>query len=254
MATPRTDILMYHSVADRGGATAIAPRVFGMQMRVLAESGVPVLSMDDWLEARLAGTLPPRSVVITFDDGFQDFAEMAWPVLRPLGFRPIVFLPTAFVGGAEDWYGIGEAPRALMGWDTIRALAAEGVLFGSHTMSHANLNALEPAALERELGEARAVIGQKLGHAPRHFAAPFGLANAAVKVAIAQVYDSSVSTRLAQVGPGRSAHDLPRIEMFYFTDERRWRAHLAGHGQVYFTARRLMRWVKNRLMNPWAGL
>lgn len=249
-----TSILMYHSISDVGGATAIAPKVFAMQMRVLADSNVAVLTMDEWLAARMAGTLPKRSVVITFDDGFQDFAESAWPVLRGVGFRPTVYLPTAYVGGVEGWYGIGTPARALMGWDTIRALAAEGVLFGSHTMTHANLNALAPLDLKRELAEAKAEIGERLGKAPRHFAAPYGLANDLVRAAIARTYDTSVSTRLAVVGTGRDCHDLARLEMFYFTDEARWRDHLAGRGRWYLARRQALRGVKNRLMKPWAGL
>ncbi|MGB3148482.1 MAG: polysaccharide deacetylase family protein [Paracoccaceae bacterium] len=250
----RTDILMYHSVSDRGGATAVAPDVFAMQMRILAQSGIPVLTMDGWLAARQAGSLPHRSVVITFDDGFQDFAEMAWPVLRSHGLLPIVYLPTGRVGGVEDWYGTDARPRPLMGWDTIRALTREGVLFGSHTVSHPNLNALDAAELGRELSQSRAEMTQRLGVQPRHFAAPYGLANRKVRAEIARHYDSSVSTRLGQVGAGRQAHDLPRIEMFYFSDAARWRAHLAGQGQFYLARRQALRAVKNRIMNPWRGL
>lgn len=254
MTGPVTSILMYHSVSGVGGATAISPSVFAMQMRVLAESGVPVLTLDEWLAARGAGTLPARSVVITFDDGFQDFADAAWPVMKPLGFRPIVYLPTGFVGRAEGWKGIGSPPRPLMGWERIIRLAGEGVLFGSHTVSHPNLDGLPEEAQLAELSVAKRAIEGKLRAPVRHFAPPYGLAGPEVRRRIGGLYATSVGTRLGEAGPGDHLHDLPRIEMFYFTDELRWREHLAGRGRAYLVRRRVLRWIKSRLMTPWRGL
>ncbi len=249
-----TSILMYHSISDRGGATAIAPQVFAMQMRVLAESGVPVLSLDDWAARRAAGTLPARSVVLTFDDGFQDFADQAWPVMRGHGFRPMVYLPTAHIGGVEGWRGIADPPRPLMGWETVRRLADEGVLFGNHTVSHPDMTALTPEALIAEVAVAKHRIEEELGRPCRHFAPPYGLATAVVRAAIRGAHDTSVGTRLGEAGPDDDPFDLPRIEMFYFTDEARWRDHLAGRGATYLARRRALRWVKARLMTPWKGL
>ena len=53
---------------------------------------------------------------------------------------------------------------------------------------------------------------------------------------------------------GDDIYDLPRIEMFYFRDERRWRDHLVGRGGAYLAARRALRWVRGRVAAPWAGL
>lgn len=251
---PVTDILMYHSVSEVGGATATPPAVFAMQMRTLAESGLPVLDMDQWLAAREAGQLPPRSVVITFDDGFQDFADGAWPELRRYGFRPIVYLPTDFVGWAEGWKGIGSPPRALMGWGTVGMLADEGVLFGSHTVSHADLTSLDDQMLDLELTQAKSVLEQRLDRRVHHFAPPYGLSNSRERAQIARHYRTSVSTRLAQTQMGDDFFDLPRLEMFYFTDEARWRAHLAGRGRAYLARRTVLRGIKAAVMKPWAGL
>lgn len=251
---PVTDILMYHSVSEVGGATAVPPAVFAMQMRTLAESGLPVLDMDQWLAANEAGQLPPRSVVITFDDGFQDFADVAWPEMRSCGFRPIVYLPTNFVGRAEGWKGIGSPPRALMGWNTVGALAGQGVLFGSHSVSHADLTSLDDQGLDLELAQAKSSLEQRLDRPIHHFAPPYGLSGNRVRAHIARYYRTSVSTRLAQAQTGDDVFDLPRLEMFYFTDDARWRAHLAGRGRAYLARRKLLRGFKAALVKPWAGL
>jgi peptidoglycan/xylan/chitin deacetylase (PgdA/CDA1 family) len=252
LAAPVIDILMYHSISDRGGATAIAADTFALQMRVLAQSGVPVVTLDDLVAGRISS---PRSVVITFDDGFSDFADTAWPILESHGFPAIVYLPTDYIGRAEGWRGIALPPRPLMDWTTIRDLAGRGALFGSHTLSHPALIALDDAALTRELVDSRRIIGDALARGVEHVAPPYGLADARVRKAIAAAgYRSSVSTRLASAGPGDDLLNLPRLEMFYFTDPRRWSAHLAGRGGRYLLGRRALRGVKARLMAPWSGL
>lgn len=255
MAAPVVDILMYHSVSDAGGPTSIMPATFAMQMRAIADAGVPVITLDDLLQARGGGkTLPPRSVIITFDDGFQDFADAAWPVMQRHGFRPVVYIPTGWVGRAEGWKGIADPPRRLMSWATIRGLAQDGVEFGSHTVSHPDLRALPDAGLEEELAQSRKAIADRIGREARHFAPPYGRADARVRSRIARHYATSVGTSLAATSPSTSPHDLPRIEMFYFTDDRRWRAHLAGQGAAYLARRRALRAVRGALLKPWTGL
>ncbi len=255
MPAPVVDILMYHSISNRGGATAVAPAVFAAQMAAIAGVGVPVITLDDLLAAQAGhAVLAPRSVILTFDDGFQDFADAAWPVMARHGFRPIVYLPTAFVGRAEGWRGIADPPRALMGWGTIRALVKEGVAFGSHTVHHPDLTAMTPAEIEAELVRSRAEIEDRIGQPCRHFAPPYGLANAEVRARIAESYHSSVGTRLDETTPASDPFDLPRLEMFYFTDPARWRAHLAGRGAAWLALRKGLRAVKARVSNPWQGL
>ena len=249
-----TSILMYHSVSDRGGATSIAPAVFAMQMRALAQSGVPCLTLGDWADLRGAGRLPARSVVVTFDDGFADFDQAAWPVMRDLGIRPIVYLPTDYMGGREGWRGIADPPRPLMGWDRVEALAGQGVLFGNHTRSHPDLTALSEAGMKAEVQGGAGVLADRLGAAPAHFAPPYGLAGPRERAVIARAHVTSVGTRLGVAGQGDDLHDLPRIEMFYFQNPARWQAHLAGRGGPYLALRRTLRAVKGAATKPWVGL
>ncbi|MEZ5778808.1 MAG: polysaccharide deacetylase family protein [Paracoccaceae bacterium] len=254
MIEPIVDILMYHSISNRGGPTAIPQSVFAEQMAALAWAEVPVISLDDYLAAREGeATLQPHSVIITFDDGFQDFADAAWPVMAKHGFRPMVYLPTAYVGRAEGWRGIADPPRALMGWATIRSLAREGVEFGSHTVNHPELDALRDAPLEAELVRSRAEIEERIDRAVRHFAPPYGIARPDVRARIAETYHSSAGTRLARARLSGDPFDLPRIEMHYFSDLRRWRAHLAGRGAAYLAARQALRAARGMLVKPWRG-
>lgn len=252
MAATHTDILMYHSIADAPGPTSIAPDIFRAQIEAIVAAGIPVVSLDDLLDARAGGTpLPANALIITFDDGFQDFADTAWPVMQDHGISPIVYIPTAHVGRAENWQGAHDPARPLMNWADIRDLANAGVSFGSHTVSHPDLTTLAEDALGAELTRARATLEDKLGRAVPHFAPPYGQSTPAVRDTIAQHYQTSVGTRLGRAGPRADIFDLPRLEMFYFTDIQRWKNHLAQKGGAYLQGRRLLREVREMISKPW---
>lgn len=247
------DILMYHAVADGAGPTFIAPRVFAAQMQALAASGLPVVSLDAVAAARRGGAaLPPRAVVLTFDDGFRDFADTAWPLIRAEGWPVTVYLPTGHVGAVETWRGQATPPRPLMGWPEIVRLAAEGVDFGGHSVRHPDLTALAAPDRAAEIEGCTTAIARHLGAPPRHFAPPYGLADAALRRMIADHgYHTACGTRLGQAGAGDDPFDLPRIEMYYFTDIARWRRHLAGRGGAYLALRRGLRRLRSMARDPW---
>jgi peptidoglycan/xylan/chitin deacetylase (PgdA/CDA1 family) len=96
-------ILTYHRVADLDETSCLNPRsisatpsVFSVQMKYLARY-YNVVSMDDVFKAVQEGVqLPKRAVLITFDDGYYDFADIAWPILKRQGLTATVFVPTAY--------------------------------------------------------------------------------------------------------------------------------------------------------------
>ena len=243
MAGAQLDILMYHSISDDPGPTSISPRVFGEQMQALADSGLPVVSPDAMAKPPLT-----RSVVITFDDGFTDFDSVAWPIMRDLGFTPIVYLPSGLMGQSENWVGCNTPPRPLMGWDRVEKLAAEGVVFGAHSITHPDLSTLSPTALDHEVFRSGQDIAARLGQPVRHFAPPYGATSASVQQCVARHYATSVGTRLGVAKLNADLYDLPRLEMFYFTDIARWKSHLSGQGNVYLATRQALRRIRSTAM------
>lgn len=240
------DILMYHSISDRGGPTSISPAVFRGQMQALAASGRPVVDID-----RLASdTWPSGAVVLTFDDAFEDLATTAWPILSDHGFPAIVYVPTDHVGRAEGWAGAMTPPRKLMDWETLARLNGEGLTIGNHTQSHTDLTTLSEEDAVREIEGGRTVLEEKLGLTVRHFAAPYGRTGAGASPLIRRHHKSAVGTRLGQADADSDLFDLPRIEMFYYQGPGHWQRHLAGRGRPYLTARRGLRRIRDAVSHP----
>lgn len=108
---PSLAVLTYHRVAPPGSrpdlhaGLCIAPDAFADQARLLAARAEPV-GIDDVLAAADGrAALPPRAVLVTFDDAYADIEEHAWPVLRELGIPAVMFVPTAHPdGGLTFWW------------------------------------------------------------------------------------------------------------------------------------------------------
>jgi peptidoglycan/xylan/chitin deacetylase (PgdA/CDA1 family)/GT2 family glycosyltransferase len=217
--TWRLPILLYHRIAPEGSeATAryrITPEAFAEQLRYLRDSGYHTPRVADWLRAQEAKEpLPGRAVLITFDDGYHDFAEHAWPLLREHGFSALVFLVAEAVGGTNGWDEAYGEPLPLLGWDEIRRLQTRGIQFGSHAASHRPLTALSPAEAVRELARSRALLTRGLSAPPEAVAYPHGATDAVVQhLAGACGYLCGLTYQPVRSGFDDPPLALPRLEV-----------------------------------------
>jgi peptidoglycan/xylan/chitin deacetylase (PgdA/CDA1 family) len=245
--TSKVNILMYHSISEGTEPTCIPPSTFRQQLTALADLGYHAVSLADcaaWI--RGTGQLPERPVVITFDDGYDDFAEMAFPEIAARGWTATVFLPARKIGGVDDWNmdaGRSSA-RRLMTWKTAAALARMGITFGGHGLNHTELTLLSRQAMCEEIVQCKRLIEDHTGYPVTSFAAPYGRTNRAVRAEIRQHYLEAVGTDLARAQPTSDVYNLPRIEMWYFRDEGRWRAYLQGRSKGYFVLRQALRKIR----------
>jgi len=209
-AKSRSAILTFHSLDKSGSVISFAPDAFRASMEAVAEAGIPAVTLGECLRT-------PGTLALAFDDGFENFAEHGWPVLKRLGFPASVFVASGKTAGANTWRGqIAGIPRLpLLDWAAIRALAAEGVEFGAHSHMHPDLTRVDPARLEEELTLPLRLIEEHTGVKPRAFAYPFGKANAAVRARTAALYELAFGTRMGYVSGGEDRFDLPRLDAYY---------------------------------------
>jgi peptidoglycan/xylan/chitin deacetylase (PgdA/CDA1 family) len=204
-------ILTYHTVEelDTGGGGAA---LFGRQMEHLARTGYRSLSSREFADAVSSGEWPPKSVLITFDDGYLDFRTHAFPVLRELGFCATVFLISdALDLGPEGWAGPRPEYKApLMGWSEVREMCGRGVSFGSHGVSHRRLSQLPAQDLVREVEASRRVLEAGLEEEIALFAYPYGGCDDAARAAV-EAAGYSAGLGLRPSSPER--FEIPRREV-----------------------------------------
>ncbi len=237
-AATRIPILTYHSISDGSGPTVTTPDVFARQLEEIDNCGWTVISLakcSEWL--RNGAEVKPRSLVITFDDGYQDFADAAFPTLEAHGFPATVFVPTQLPGQAGIWDGATAPVRPLMSWETIKTLTEKGISFAPHSRTHADLTKLSKSRLLEETLGSKEDLREHLGEPAPYFAPPYGRSSAQVRAAIESGYHLSLGVRFGIARRTSPIYDLPRIEMFYYRDLRRWRDFLAGKGRTYMAAR-----------------
>lgn len=247
---PPVDILMYHSVSTEPGPTSISPAFFRMHMLALAEAGYRTARLSEWTSSQATRSAP--TVVLTFDDGFADFATLAYPILAQHGFTATVFLPTALLGKRECWSGANPRARPLLSWTQVEDLARRGIDFGGHSRHHVDLTSLSDDALRDEIRLSQQDVAEHIGRAPETFAPPYGRSDRRVRQEIAKWSRISVGTRLAGARAADDPLDLPRVEMHYFRSGRLWRAHLRG-ARSYLRLRGHLRSVRARALTLRSG-
>jgi peptidoglycan/xylan/chitin deacetylase (PgdA/CDA1 family) len=171
-------ILGWHRIDDHGGGLGTPAAEFANQLDALVQWGGHVLSLDEALHRRNAGTLPDRAVVLSFDDGYASVLELAWPMLRARGLPATLFVVGGYLDGRQrfpwDAEAAGSDHTRLATGEQIAAAAGEGLDVGSHTVTHRWLPDLKERELERELSDSRAVTSELAGRHVHTLAYPMG--------------------------------------------------------------------------------
>ncbi len=167
---PSVRILYYHSVSNLPVRSSVAPELFAAQMEYLRQSGYRVLSLPEVIQGITTRTsFPEKSVVLTFDDGFLDNYEQAFPVLARLQFPAIIFLAASFIGSDRlpTLTRTDFVPQPLT-WEHVKEMHSHSIEFGAHTLTHPLLSQISLAQVRHEVRESKRMIEDVVG-TPVHF-------------------------------------------------------------------------------------
>lgn len=197
-------ILLYHGIAgDTDGPLApwvVSPRVFAEHLEAIAETGRRPVTVRELARYLADGRPVPQDVIVlTFDDGFADFAHGALPALAARDWPATLYVTTGTIGGSADW--LSQARRPMLDWAGVAEVAAAGIEIGAHTVHHPQLDVISPAAARSEIERSRAELEDRLGAAVDTFAYPHGYHDRRVR----QLVVDAGFTAACAVGHGLSS-------------------------------------------------
>jgi peptidoglycan/xylan/chitin deacetylase (PgdA/CDA1 family) len=185
----RIKVLIYHRVSDSEklcaelGSLCVHVGRFRRQLSILDRWGFTPITFRDYQLFRAGKlNLPKKPIIITFDDGYQDVYEFAYPLLREFGMSAVVFAladPKIRTNTWDHTRGISDAP--LMVDRQLVELHEAGIEIGSHGMAHRALPYIPKEEAREEISRSRMLLEILLNSPVLSFAYPYGLANEAVK-------------------------------------------------------------------------
>jgi peptidoglycan/xylan/chitin deacetylase (PgdA/CDA1 family) len=166
-------ILTYHRVGPHPRfmppmtrALTVTPAAFAQQMRWIVAHGYhPISQRQAFAALEWNAPLPPRPVMVTFDDGYRDVLWNAMPVLSRLHIPATAYVITSRISGSDI---------SFLTWDELRQLEHHGIAIGSHTVDHAEIPSLSDARALYELSASRRALERGLHHPVPWFSYPAG--------------------------------------------------------------------------------
>ena len=202
---PKILVLNYHQVNDRLTSLAVPINDFDSQMNFLVENGYIAITPDALLSA-LEGELdlPPKPMLITFDDGYTDNYDNAFPILQKYGLRATIFIIPSFVG-----------KNGYMDWDQLKEMEENGITMQSHTLNHIALEELPDDEMRVELLNSKKILEEKLGHSVDFVAYPTGTYNLHIAAIAREVgYKGAFTIKYGNVDLGSNFFALERVPIF----------------------------------------
>ncbi len=204
---PKILVLNYHQIENKNTSLSVDVNSFDTQMKFLVDSGCITITPDE-LYAGLRGEieLPPKPVLITFDDGYLDNYRNAFPILKKYGLRATIFIIPAFTSVQPGY----------MTWEQLKEMEQSGITIESHTLTHPKLEELPDDEIRSELLNSKTLLEQNLGHPIEFLAYPTGTYNLHI-AGIAQDigYKGAFTIKYGVVDRGSNFFALERVPIFH---------------------------------------
>jgi peptidoglycan/xylan/chitin deacetylase (PgdA/CDA1 family) len=209
-------ILLYHSISSDPLPLirdfAIDESTFAKHLDLIAARGLEPLTVSELLDAREAGDVDrlERSVAITFDDGFEDFATAALPAMRERGLSSTLYVTTGFLRGGPEPPIDDELASRMLDWSQLAELQAAGdVEIGAHSVTHPHMDTLTAARAEDEVKRPKRLLG---GDAVRTFAYPHGYSSPRLRRQVRDAgYHGACGVKMAFSSEADDVYSLARL-------------------------------------------
>ncbi|MEG6523034.1 polysaccharide deacetylase family protein [Desulfotomaculum sp. 1211_IL3151] len=212
---------MYHKVNPNprtgGLGLRVPPGKFEWQMKYLKKNGYETVSLTDVLDHFQRGKkLPNKPIVITFDDGYKDNHDFAYPIMKKYGYTGTIFVVSKAIGNTNffDVEKKLQPENKIMNWHEIKELDQAGFIIGAHTVDHPHLAKVAPEAAKYQIEESKRALEYGLKKPVEVFAYPYGSYNDQVAQLTQQAgYRAAVTTKLGLAKQESDPFKIHRIRV-----------------------------------------
>ena len=206
----KVSVLMYHHVknfeeakANKKDKLTVSPEMFRKQLEYLRDRGYRVAGINELVNFfESDGELLSKTVLLSFDDAYEDVYSVAWPILKEFGYTAVVFTPT----------GLVENPNYLS-WQKILEMGNGGIYFGNHTWSHQGSGG-SGEKLTKEIETAGIQLSERGLDSLKIFAYPYGTTNMTEKQILENKgYRLAFTTKRGNILCQKQRFQLPRIRV-----------------------------------------
>jgi len=204
-----TVILMYHSVGWNGKLFTVNPEDFERQMKYIKKEGFRIIDLMELAELTKKRSNLAKTLVITFDDGYEDNYINVFPVLKKYSIKAIIFVVTAYLGqtiAASDGVTL-----KILSPEQIREMSVSGLIeFGAHGHEHIKLTKLSQPEIEYELKTSKQTLADILNKEVYAFAYPFGRIDDSIKAAVGRYFKIACGVKKGRINQKADSLELNR--------------------------------------------
>lgn len=212
-------ILMLHRVVehrseDKNRELEITPDFLKQTIETYRQQGHRFVSIDEAYDIINHGRTDRPFVCLTFDDGYQDNYDIAYPILKQTNVPFAIYVTTGFIDNRLPmrWY---TNEKLGINGEALKSLDADPLCtIGAHTVSHPRLDTLSPEEQQKEIEQSLQELESLLGHPIRHFSYPHGAYNTeTLSIINKQIFRSTLLAWGGNIRRGANPLMLPRIEL-----------------------------------------
>jgi len=223
-------VLNYHHVHEGVDPSfRLTPTQLRGQLQLLLSLGYQFIGLDELLRPKTPVDEHESRILVTFDDGYQDFLYYAWPILEELSIPCILFLISDYIGRWNVWDSLRTTDHRHLDLSQLRHLREKGIHFGSHSRTHPSVIYLRRDALRSEVQDSQHKLESLLGTPIRTFAYPGGHVNQRVSQVVQKYYDLAFATHFQAGARPDNLYRIPRLDASQFPEANRLVDALALH-------------------------